>query len=272
MALCLSSSLIEKDQFDICSVTLKYLEWYAADGFDTGPTASAVFQDLILAKSHITAANSTSSEETWLSEGIIHKASESVHVRFNGMTAGCNAAHRCAPLAMLHSIPDKALAAYVIADATITHHHHLAGEAAAATALLCRSLIRGTPWDLAMAHMRSAFPWSSETAAALAPIPLAPDDPIAGQPSLSHGGFAPDALRAAVHFAGAGESFEAALAAALRFAGPGNYCPVLVGALAGARWGAAAVPPDMLDHRMAAAVLGRVAAAAEQLASQWAAG
>ncbi len=62
-----------------------------------------------------------------------------------------------------------------------------------------------------------------------------------------------------VHFAGAGEFFQAALAATLRFAGTGNYCPVLVGALAGA-------PPDMLDHCMAA---WRVVVAAEQLTSLW---
>ena len=86
-----------------------------------------------------------------------------------------------------------------------------------------------------MAHTRSAYPWSPETAAALAPTAPAPDAPIATPHGLSRSGFAPDALRAAVHFTGASESFDAALAAALRFAGPGNYCPVLVGAVAGAR-------------------------------------
>jgi ADP-ribosylglycohydrolase len=61
--------------------------------------------------------------------------------------------------------------------------------------------------------------------------------------------------------------FEESLSRAIRFAGPENFCPVLVGAFAGARWGAAAIPesmtqPDELIRK-------RIADVAAELASGW---
>jgi ADP-ribosylglycohydrolase len=85
-----------------------------------------------------------------------------------------------------------------------------------------------------------------------------------GRP-LSSGGFAPDVLRAAVHFVGSNATFEGALTAALAFAGSANYCPVLAGALAGARWGASAVPPGLLERE----VREEVARLAGELAAGW---
>ena len=82
----------------------------------------------------------------------------------------------------------------------------------------------------------------------------------------NNGGFAPDVLRAALHFVGTSACFAEALERSLAFAGPSNYCPVLVGAVAGARWGASAVPPPALAH---VEILPRVRAAAEALAAGW---
>ena len=82
----------------------------------------------------------------------------------------------------------------------------------------------------------------------------------------NNGGFAPDVLRAALHFVGTSGSFAEALERSLAFAGPANYCPVLVGAIAGARWGASAIMPSSLAH---VDILPRVTAAADALASGW---
>ena len=73
-------------------------------------------------------------------------------------------------------------------------------------------------------------------------------------------------LRAAVHFVAGAGTFEGALAEALAFAGPANYCPVLVGAMAGARWGASAIPERATAH---CEVMPRVVQAAEILAQDW---
>jgi hypothetical protein len=73
-------------------------------------------------------------------------------------------------------------------------------------------------------------------------------------------------LRATVHFVAGHDSFADALGASLAFAGPANYCPVLVGAVAGARWGATAIGPEMLPEY---GLMIRVRNAAEILADEW---
>lgn len=87
-----------------------------------------------------------------------------------------------------------------------------------------------------------------------------------GDRTGSNGGYAPDVLRAVLHFIGSSARFTEALERSLAFAGPSNYCPVLVGAVAGARWGASAIPPSALAH---VDILPRVRATAEALAAGW---
>jgi ADP-ribosylglycohydrolase len=81
------------------------------------------------------------------------------------------------------------------------------------------------------------------------------------------GGFAPEVLRAAVYFVGSSSSFAEALEQSLAFAGPANYCPVLVGAISGARWGSSAIPAPALAH---VEILARVETCAHGLAAGWA--
>jgi len=122
----------------------------------------------------------------------------------------------------------------------------VAGEIAVAVNSLCRSLIRGAAWDVALRQCRGFA-----------------DQHGPG----NNGGFAPDVLRVALHFVGTSASFAEALERSLPFAGPANYCPVLVGALAGARWGVSAIPQAALAH---VDILPRVRATAEALAGGWA--
>ena len=63
--------------------------------------------------------------------------------------------------------------------------------------------------------------------------------------------------------------FHQALGHPLPFAGPANYCPVLAGAFAGARWGASAIGPDLMRHPAAVGLLPRVEQIADDLARTW---
>ena len=83
---------------------------------------------------------------------------------------------------------------------------------------------------------------------------------------LDPGGFAPEVLRAAIRFVVKNATFEGALAASIRFAGPANYCPVLVGAIGGARWGASSIPADLFSH---CDMLPRLVVVADRLALDW---
>jgi ADP-ribosylglycohydrolase len=156
-----------------------------------------------------------------------------------GLTAGCNPAHRSPPLAMAAFLPAEQLADLARRDARLTHRHPVAGDVAAATVALCARLIAGERWE-----------------------EVAPDD----DRPLSDGGFAPDVFRAAVHFVGRHDTFADALAESIRFAGPSNYCPVLVGAIGGARGGASSIPVAHLAH---CDILDRVSAVADAFAEGW---
>jgi len=140
-------------------------------------------------------------------------------------------------------------------EASLTHQDPLAGDAAAAVVVLCRSLIKGTDWTAALAQ--ASVGRDERIRAALLGK---------SNPSLHDGGFAPEALRAAVFFLSTNTGFAAALEASMAFAGLENYSPVLVGAIAGARWGGEAVPSELLRH---CKILDRVQTAADALVGSW---
>jgi ADP-ribosylglycohydrolase len=226
MAVRLAESLIDCGGFDPADILERYLRWWKEGAFDTGPVSARA---LALIAAGMQASDATAQ----------------VHRESGGQTAGCNPAHRSSPLSMLAAIPDEDLAGCAMAEARLTHHDPLAGEVAAAVNKLGRSLIRG----------------------AICPDAVRETGRFADQEGPgNNGGYAPEVLRAAVYFVGTSASFAEALERSLAFAGPSNYCPVLVGAIAGARWGASAIPPSALAH---VDILPRVREAAEALAAGW---
>lgn len=237
MALQMAESLVHCKGFDVDDIASRYLAWWRQEGFDTGPTSDMVFQRVISGQSfNITARQ--------------------VHEETNGYTAGCNPAHRAAPLAMCAKLEDEDLAKVAIADADLTHYHPLAGDVPAATVSLCRALVRGCDWPEALEIARQdRLP---QTRAALSDPP---------ESILNSGGFAPDVLAAAVHFVGKNSNFSSALCEAVDFAGPANYCPVLAGSIAGARWGALSVNDELIGQNKD--LLPRIKETAETLASMW---
>lgn len=235
MALYLAESLVAHNRFVPDNIGLRYLAWWRQGSFDTGPTVDAVLRLVDAGFS-------------------FHDAAAHVDVRAKSLTAGCNPAHRSAPLAMLATLHDEDLSAAAVAEARLTHRHPLAGDTAAAVVLLCRALIRGHPWPEAVA---------------LAAADRLPEtrDALTGSGELSDSGFSPDALRAAVHFVGTSDTLSAALERSIDFAGPANYCPVLAGSIGGARWGAETVPTHLLT--LHADLQPRMDHAAEALARSW---
>lgn len=233
MALQLAASLLERRRFEVDDVRARYLAWYQERGFDTGPVAAQVFDRLL--------------------KGVPPGEAVREVDRVNGgYTAGCNPVHRTPPLAMAAFIPDDRLAACARADARITHFSPVAGAAASTAVTLCRALIAGQPWPDARA-----------AAAAGAEGEIADALEEAKKPRRT--GYAPHVLGAAVHFAGAAADFQDALDQAFQFAGPANYCPVLTGALAGARWGSRGISSTLDNDAFTA----RLRATAWALAESW---
>jgi ADP-ribosyl-[dinitrogen reductase] hydrolase len=237
MALQVAESLIHCNGFIVEDIANRYLEWWRQEGFDTGQTSDMVFQRVSFGQS-------------------FNRAARQLHEETNGYTAGCNPAHRAAPLAMYAKLGDSDLANAAIADAGLTHHHPLAGDVSAAVVTLCRVLVRGYSWSKALDIARqNRMP---QTRAALTDSPKG---------MLDAGGFAPDVLAAAVHFVGANSQFSSALREAVNFAGPSNYCPVLAGAIGGARWGASNVANDLIGQNKD--LMPRISEIAEIFAAGW---
>ena len=230
MAVRLAESLIDCNGFDPSDAFNRYLTWWREGAFDTGPVAHRVLA-LVASGASVRAATGQ------------------VHRETGGLTAGCNPAHRSAPLAMSALIADADLAACAAAEAGLTHHDPVAGGVAAAVNALCRALIRGVEWDAAV---RAAGGFGGY------------------DPPDHNGGYAPAVYRAAVFFVGTSGGFAEALTRSVEFAGAANYCPVLAGVIGGARWGGAAVPPAALTH--VTALLPRVRTVADALAAGWIAG
>ena len=226
MAVRLAESLIDCGRFDPSDILNRYLSWWREGAFDTGPVSERVFSLLA-------------------AEMSVQNVTAQVHREFNSMTAGCNPAHRSPPLSMFAAIEDKDLADSAMTEAGLTHYDPMAGEIAARVNQLCRSLIQGVGWDEALRKYCGLV-----------------DQAGPG----NNGGFAPDVIRAAIYFVNQSACFTEALDRSLTFAGPSNYCPVLVGAIAGGRWGASTIPPSSLAH---VGILTRVKAAAESLAADW---
>lgn len=236
MATRLAESLIETGKVDIPDIGSRYMDWWRNGAFDTGPTAASVFA---LVESGESFAN----------------AAEQVHRQSNGLTAGCNPAHRSAPLALLPGASNVQVEQAARQEAALTHLHPLSGDVAVAVVLLCRELIQGTSWNDALGIAQIGR--LSETQAAMVPSK--------SSNGLNTGGFAPDVLAAAIYFVERGDNFDDALDASLTFAGPENYCPILVGSIGGARWGAKSISERMLKH---CEILPRVRKAAESLAAR----
>ena len=243
MAKRLVESLAARRAFDRDDVARRWHEWFlAGHADDEGTVTRLVFRSLPAAVPFRQEASAFES------------AARAVDARMGGQTAGCNPLHRAAPLAMAPFLASSDLAAAAISEALLTHVHPLAGEASAAGVVVCRALAEGRAWDEAIA--RGAEGRAPEVAAAVAEWSVRPP---------GRGGYAPEVLHAALHFAGNASSFAESMEEALLFAGGDNFCPVTVGAVAGARWGASSIPPSMLEHPKARKLVPRLEKIAERI-------
>ncbi len=216
MASFVAKTLLSRSAFDPDDLFNRYLDWWHTDAFDTGEVFTRVFHYLEQGIDRVEAARRTDDD-------------------LGGLTGGCNPAHRASVLAAAGFLTDTEVADFAREEARLTHYSPIAGEVSAAVAELCRRLIRGFDWGVALGRIP----------------PVALPGGRLGFPrnELSRGGFAPQVFAAAVHFLDRAESFEKALESSLEFAGPANYCPVLVGSIGGARWGADKIPAGQLNHR-----------------------
>jgi len=241
MAVRLAESLVDNKTYNRNDIIQRYFNWFQGPphdperAFDTGNTFANVFMRYKNGKS-------------------IDEAVSEVQQRFG--SAGVNVAHRSPPIAMCAFISDDQLAEDVKGEASITHQHQLSYEVALATNVICRELIKGTKWTDAIHIAKKSLK-----------DPTILDAPKSVQ-QLDTGGFAPEVLKAAIYFVETTSNFSEAVHNAIKFAGEINFCPVLVGAFAGALYGVNAIAKEELEH-VSDSLKSRLVKAANSLAATW---
>ncbi len=223
MAMMLGHAIADANGLDTTLVLQRYLAWHRTDAFDTGPTWSAVLEDI---------ANGTAPAT----------AVQRVHAGQRGLTAGANTAHRATAIGCAAVIPDAQVADAARTEARLTHWHPDAAESSAATATIVRSMLRGATLEAAVSE-------AARVTTGLVHTLLSTNTPNRLQ--LSRGGYAPEVLEAAVYFTRTATDFRDAIGQSIHFAGMSNYCPVLVGAFAALRFGVVPVEEYPVDEALA---------------------
>jgi len=242
MAVRLGESILENKGYNEADVIKRWLNWHRGPphdterSYDTGATFQRVFTALELTGDHKQKANSMDS-------------------------FGINAAHRAVPIACFAGIPDSDVPEISVKQSVITHTHILAFETAKAFNIICRSLINGSSLQCSLKLAKSQV-----TADELKKVLTMETRP---QAHLSTGGESPLTLEAALWFIINCNGFNETLYRSLEFAGEANYCPVLVGTLAGIIYGCAQITETDISHKETKRIVDRVKQLAENFAKDW---
>ena len=215
-------------------VEKQYLAWFKEDGYDAGLVTHKALELV----------------DSGLS---FNEAARQVDKELDGMTAGVSPAHRSIPLTLpyiawylrspnfFEEFPNTGFQEFQRAierEAKLTHVHKEAAEISLAVNAICMYLILGK--DI-IDSMRFGLKFINEN------LRLNIEDNINARNSndLKSGGYAPDALTAALWFLFHTQTFEDAIEQSKEFAGAPNYCPVLVGSIGGAMYGYDEIKPHI---------------------------
>ena len=237
MVLLLSKSLQKLHQFDSVDVMSRYLYLIHLSKCSIGKTTILVYEEL-KASHPITKSEILTRNHFRFSVDQIQNASRSVHHKLKGLSSGCNPAQRSFPLAFCPWIKDDDLFTTAGDEASLTHFSATAGQVSGLVNLICRRLLKGDDWDIAV---KTAFSTAPNLLGEIREIQNRyKHDAVLN--ARGHPAYAPNTLHTSLHCVTNADSFENALKRANEI--EKQYCPILVGLLAGARWG---VPKSMLD-------------------------
>ena len=238
MMLALAHSLVGVGGFDAEDVLSRYRAWFAAGPRDVSLTTRTVM--LIL-----------TAGTPW------DRASRRAYEVLGFPTAGNGSVMRCAPVALRYACDGDTRRRVSLRESMLTHYDRLAGWS-------CVALN-----ELIVAAMADALDESLPAIAAAldieeARVSMTLRDAVVAEPDeIEPAAFVLDSLRAAVWAVLHTDSFEGAILEIVNRGGDCDTVGAVAGALAGARYGAAAIPARWLDPLR---VRDEVAAAADALA------
>eukprot|EP00927_Polykrikos_kofoidii_P036513 TRINITY_DN30838_c0_g1_i1.p1 TRINITY_DN30838_c0_g1~~TRINITY_DN30838_c0_g1_i1.p1 ORF type:complete len:300 (-),score=52.48 TRINITY_DN30838_c0_g1_i1:30-929(-) len=241
MALTLGEQLAQDGAYNPVAVFEAYTHWWqngdGVDAWDTGPMAQNLFA------AHLQCREEVSIES-------LEERAQMLDKELRGMTAGVNAVHRVAPLAIAGFIPNgTALAVAARQESRLTHWSDISQHSCAVTTALCRHLLNGLTWTSAIDEVVAAEDMLTPGTPLIVAKLMEGCRGEAPNKVSGRGGFCPEVLKTSAYFISSGDgSFDKSLENALKFAGQDNYCPVMVGCFLGCALGASAIPDRMLTH------------------------
>ncbi|MFQ5878920.1 MAG: ADP-ribosylglycohydrolase family protein [Dehalococcoidia bacterium] len=220
MMLCIARTIAQRRRFDAAEVARRFLAWYDTKPKDIGSTTRVAL--------------------SLLRQGVPwQEAGRLAHQQLGGQMAGNGSIMRCAPIALLRWRNEPLLMEESIDSSLITHYDPRACWATVALNLLLVQCLMGhKERSLAAVALKVAEP-EVRLAVRSAPTLMAR--------ALPNSGFVLDTLQAALWCFLHAESLEEALVAAVNLGGDADTIGAVCDALAGAYYGAAAIPSRWLS-------------------------
>lgn len=224
MALCLATSLVQQGGFDPVDQMNRYVNWWqwgylssTGECFDIGLTTAKALQ-------------------RYLASGDPYAGD------VDPRSAGNGSLMRLAPV-VLRFLPDRTALRHHARLSSMTTH--AAVEAVDACELFADLLARAIDGETKDALWVSPLDAGLSSSVRLAADPSVPDKPV---DAIRSSGYCIDSLEAALWCFARSTSFEATVLAAANLGGDADTVAAIAGQLAGAHYGASAIPPRWLER------------------------
>ena len=223
-ALCIARSLVERGEFAPEDIAERFVAWYNSGPFDIGIMTADALRRI-------------DRDESW------DDAGQNVwEAKPEGSNAGNGSVMRCAPLALAFADDWDTLQQVSRDSSRITHADPRCTHGCAVLNCTIAALLDGDEQPLTTALGALSTDAPDSLVETLEPIPddVDPDE-------LQNSGFVLYTLQTALYHALTADSAESAIVSAVNEGGDTDTIGAVAGAVAGARFGASAIPESWLD-------------------------
>lgn len=220
MAICIAGSIVDQGGFDPDDISRRFVAWYHSDPRDIGNTTRHALAQL-------------AGGVPW------HEAGENTHRAMRPRDASNGSVMRCAPVAMLDRADRHANARHSADSSRITHANPLCIEGCVVLNAAIAALLNDPHID--PVAIAGAVTGNETVLAALQGVSSANAE------RLDAGGYVLATVQSALWAVTNHRTLEDAIVAAVNLGQDADTTGAVAGALAGAKWGAAAIPDRWLD-------------------------
>lgn len=267
MALCISNSLLDKDEFDLDDVAKKYIGWVESRdlrgiGIRTERSIHNLIRGISPKESGQKHVGRPKPSFKRISKSVEELPTDSLHGP--GNFCGCGTVMRCAPIGLFYYKAEEEMIRAAAEDATITHDH---ADARDSSIFLCRLiadiLFCNDPFERVEAmcgEYSGWFEYDHVTRLCKEALDMARDKSttFADAIALGTSGTAHETLASAVYCFLRYDNFKDAVASAVLIGGDTDSRAAIVGALAGTRYGLEGIPKDWVKQVEGSSMLKKI--------------